>query len=116
MIESTDTSSKYHCRDVNSKLAKHSNLLDCLSDNNNNKDNNETPTVESTLVSTTSDEISNSIGMNDNAFYISTDLDQQQQLLDSSPSSRTPFDPSLGTPPDTSPSTSFGTSPPATQQ
>ena len=57
--------------------------------------------------------------MNDDAFYISTDLDQQQQqLLDSSPSCRTPvgsslgilFGTSLGTSPGTSPGPSLGTS------
>ena len=46
-------------------LVIHSNLFGCLSD----KDNDEAPTVESTLVSATSDEISNTIGMNSDAFY-----------------------------------------------
>ena len=50
-------------------------LIDADEKNDVNYDN--VSTAESTLVSTTSDEISNTIGMNVNAFYISTNLDQQ---------------------------------------
>ena len=71
-------------------MIKHSNPFGCLSDDNKDEDDNEASTVESSLVSTTSDKISNIIGMNDNTFYISTNLDQHEQLPDSSPYCRTP--------------------------
>ena len=51
-------------------LVIHSNPFGCLSD----EDNDEVPTVDSVLASTTCDEFS---GMNGDAFYISTNLDQQ---------------------------------------
>ena len=84
-------------------LVKHSNPFGCLSD----EDDNEAPTVESTLDSTTGDEF---IGINGDAFYISTNLDQQQQLLDLSPSCCTSLGASLGASPGASPGTSPGTS------
>ena len=71
-------------------LVIHSNPFGCLSD----EDNDKAPTVESTLVSTTSDEFS---GTNGDAFYISTNLDQQQQLLGLSPSCCTSLGPLPGT-------------------
>ena len=70
-------------------LVIHSNSFGCLSD----EDNDKAPTVESALVSTTNDEFSD---MNGDAFYISTNLDQQQQLLGLSSSCCTSLYPSLG--------------------
>ena len=82
---------------------KHSSPFGCLLD----EDNDEEPTVESALVSTTNDEFR---CMNGDAFYISTDLDQQQQLLDLSPSCYTSLGPSLDTSLGTSLSTLLDTS------
>ena len=81
---------------------KHSNPFGCLSD----EDNDEAPIVKSALDSTTSDEFS---CMNGDAFYISTNLDQQQ-LLDLSPSCCTSLGPSLSTFFGTSLGTLLGTS------
>ena len=53
---------------------KHNNPFGCLSDGDDDKDNNKAPIVDSALVSTTVDEISNTIGMNDDAFCVSTNL------------------------------------------
>ena len=111
-VESTTTYSKYHCHGIDSKLMKHSNPFIYLSDDSEDEDNNEAPTVKSALVSinsedennneaptvksalvnTTSDKFKNDnkIGMNDDAFYISTNLDQQQQLPDLPQYHRTP--------------------------
>ena len=63
---------------------KHSNPFICLSEDNDDEDNKEAITVKSDFVSTTCDEINNdkNIGMNDDAFYTSADLDQQPQLPD----------------------------------
>ena len=71
-------------------LMKHSNPFGCLSD----KDNDKASTVESALDSTTSDEFS---GTNGDAFYVSTNLDQQQQVLGLSPSCCTSLGPLSGT-------------------
>ena len=94
-VKSTATYSKYQCHDVDSTLVKHSNPfiylsednedednneaptvesapVSTLSEDNKDEDNNEAPTAESTPVSTTSDEINNNIiiGMNGHTYNI----------------------------------------------
>ena len=71
-------------------MVKHINPFGCLS----NEENTEAPSIESDLDSTTSDEFSS---MNGDVFYVSTNLDQQQQHLGLSPSCCTSLGPLPGT-------------------